>query len=109
MGPGWWLIENVPVAGPYLALLIPLIGGFLIVHAGALLAPSYKILIASLLVPIVSFAPFFVISMMLLLSDHSRPGEVAGVLWLSNGRFMLAAAIGAVIAVAVQAWRTRQM
>lgn len=108
VGPGWWLINNVPVTGVYLALVMPLVGGFLITNAGALLAPSHQILIASLLVPIVSFAPFCLALVMLLFSDHTRPGEVVAILWTLNSRFMIAAAIGAALAVAGQSWRLRK-
>lgn len=108
VGPGWWLINNVPVTGVYLALVMPLVGGFLITNAGALLAPSHKILVASLLVPVVSFAPFCLALVMLLFSDHPRPGEVVTILWGLNGRFMIAAAIGAALAVAGQSWRLRK-
>ncbi len=108
LGPGWWLIENVPVTGPYLALVMPFIGGFLLTNAAALLAPSRQILIASLMVPIVSFAPFCLALITLLFSDHERKGEVVTVLWTLNSRFMIAAAVGAAIAVAIQSWRLRE-
>lgn len=108
LGPGWWLIQNVPGSGPYLALIMPLVGGFLITNAGALLAPSHKILVASLLVPIVSFAPFCLALVTLLFSDHPEKGEVVGILWSLNNRFMIAAAVGAALAVGIQSWRLRE-
>ena len=105
VGPGWWLIDNVPVTGPYLALVIPFVGGFLLTNAAALLAPLRQVLIASVMVPIVSFAPFCLALITLLFGDHPRKDEIVAILWTLNSRFMIAAALGAALAVAVQSWR----
>lgn len=107
VGPGWWLIDNVPVTGPYLALVMPFVGGFLLTNAAALLAPLRQVLVASLMVPIVSFAPFCLALITLLFRDHPQKDEVVAILWKLNSRFMIAAAIGAALAVAVQSWRLR--
>lgn len=105
VGPGWWLINNVPVTGVYLALVMPFVGGFLLTNAAALLAPSRQIPVASVMVPIVSFALFCLALITLLFSDHQRKGEVVSILWTLNSRFMIAAATGAALAVAIQSWR----
>lgn len=108
VGPGWHFINNVPVTGVYLALVMPAMGGFLITMAAAMLAPSHKILVASVMVPIVSFASFCLALVTLLFSDHPSPGEVVTVLWGLMSRFMIAAAAGAAFAVAFQSWRLRE-
>ena len=108
VGPGWWLINNVPGTGVYLALVMPFLGGFLVTSAGAALAPTRKILIASLLVPVVSFAPFFLALVTLFFSDFPRKDEVVTIMWGLNSRFMIAAAVGAAVAVAFWSFRLRE-